>query len=182
MPEVTPALALLADRAAILDCSSRYMRGQDRLDADLQRGAFHPGAKVDYGFFVGLADDFVTFAQDLLARYPMTWHMLGQSLIEIAGDRATGEIYFHAWHRRLSGERQEDLQIAGRYLDDYERRDGMWGISHRREIVDWTRTDPAADDWLHRTPLALLGGRSGADASQQIAHSLQPREEHHGTA
>ncbi|MES2290702.1 MAG: nuclear transport factor 2 family protein [Pseudomonadota bacterium] len=158
--------AELADRAAILDCVAQYMRGQDRLDGALQKASFHPGATVDYGFFTGSAADFVDFAQELLTRYPSTWHMTGQSLIDLNGDRATGEIYFHAWHRRDAGEGLQDLQISGRYLDEYERRDGAWAITHRREIVDWTRTDPAADDWFDRTPKALRGGRLGTDPSQ----------------
>jgi hypothetical protein len=165
----TPGLIELADRAAILDCSVRYMRGQDRLDAALQISAFHADAAVDYGFFVGTADSFVAFAQSLLARYPATWHSLGQSMIIIDGDGASGEIYFHAWHRRDAGEGPQDLQIAGRYIDRYERREGCWGIVHRSELVDWTRTDPASDDWLVRTPAALRGGRGSADASHFIS-------------
>ncbi|WP_439533797.1 nuclear transport factor 2 family protein [Polymorphobacter sp.] len=163
----TPTLAELADRMAILDCSARYMRGQDRLDAAVQKSAFHPGATVDYGFYVGTAEDFVDFAQALLARYPSTWHMIGQSLISIQGDEASGEVYFHAWHRRMADDAPQDLQISGRYIDRYARRDGAWAIVHRSELVDWTRTDAAADDWLQRTPNALRGGRGGDDASQR---------------
>lgn len=166
MPVPVPSVAELADRAAILDCSVRYMRGQDRLDAALQVSAFHDDATVDYGFFAGAATDFVAFAQGLLARYPATWHMIGQSLIEVDGDEARGEVYFHAWHRRLAEGGPEDLQISGRYVDRYARRDGGWGIVHRVELVDWTRTDMARDDWLARTPKALLGARGGADFSQ----------------
>jgi hypothetical protein len=166
MPVPVPSLAELADRAAILDCSVRYMRGQDRLDAALQRSAFHEGATVDYGFFAGTAADFVDFAQGLLTRYPETWHMLGQSLIEVDGEVARGEVYFHAMHRRLADTGPEDLQISGRYVDRYERRDGAWGIVHRVELVDWTRTDAARDDWLERTPKALRGARQGRDFSQ----------------
>lgn len=178
MPEPTPSPEAVADRMAILDCSVRYMRGQDRLDPELQRGAFHPGATVDYGFFTGTADDFVDFAQGLLARYPVTWHKIGQSLITLDGDAATGEVYFHAWHRRDAGDGLQDLQIAGRYLDQYARRDGAWGIVHRREIVDWTRTDPAADDWFARTPNALRGDRSGRDPSQTTPTNQGGVDEH----
>ena len=174
MTSIDPVFAALADRIAIQDCVARYMRGQDRLDAALQKGAFHPDARVDYGFFVGSAAEFVDFAQTLLAWYHATWHMTGQMLIEIDGDRATGEIYFHAWHRRDGDEGPQDLQIAGRYLDVYERRDGRWAIVHRREVVDWTRSDPAADDWFDRTPAALRGGRKGNDPSDIIGESHGP--------
>lgn len=166
MPTRPPSITELADRAAILDCVADYMRGQDRLDPALQKASFHHDATVDYGFHAGPAHDFVDFAQALLARYAATWHMLGQSSIIIDGDHGRGEIYFHAWHRRAGENGAEDLQIAGRYLDRYERRQGQWAIAHRREIVDWTRSDIAADHWFDRTPTALRGARSGADLSE----------------
>lgn len=166
MPDRPLSIDDLAARAAIFDCIARYMRGQDRLDAALQKSSFHPDATVDYGFHAGPAHAFVDFAQALLANYAGTWHSLGQSLIEVDGDRAVGEVYFHAWHRRKTGEGPQDLQIAGRYLDRYACRNGVWAIVYREEIIDWTRTDPAADDWFDRTPTALRGQRGGADRSQ----------------
>ena len=63
------ALARLVARQEIEDCVFRYMRGQDRLDASLQRSAFHDDATVDYGFYKGAGVDFVDFAQGLLARW-----------------------------------------------------------------------------------------------------------------
>lgn len=165
------AIARLIARQAIEDCVFRYMRGQDRLDAGLQKSAFHDGATVDYGFYRGAGSDFVDFAQSLLARYGATHHQVGQvhinvGDIEVAGDaEAQGEIYFIAYHRRSGENGPEDLIIAGRYIDRYACRDGRWGIVERKEVVDWTRTDPAADDWFHRTPNVLRGGRGKADPS-----------------
>ncbi|WP_231639101.1 nuclear transport factor 2 family protein [Sphingomonas profundi] len=159
------AVRHLVDRQGIADCAMRYIRGQDRLDRALQESAFHPDATTDYGFFRGPAREFVAFAQDILRRYAKTSHLLGQMDIAIDDGTATGEIYFLAYHRRHGDEGPEDLVIAGRYLDLYERRDGEWRILHRREVVDWTRTDPASDGWLERTPHALTGGREGADPS-----------------
>ncbi|HKY82389.1 MAG TPA: nuclear transport factor 2 family protein [Sphingobium sp.] len=160
------AIAGLLSRREIEDCLFRYMRGQDRLDAALQRSAFHEGATVDYGFFVGSGADFVEFAQKLLAdRYVATQHMIGQMHIVVDGGQGHGEIYFLAWHRRTAEAGGDDLLIAGRYLDRYACRDGAWRIIERREVVDWTRTDAASDAWFDRTPQALRGGRGGQDPS-----------------
>ena len=157
-------IAGLLARREIEDCLFRYMRGQDRLDAALQRSAFHNDATVDYGFFTGSGIDFVRFAQDLLAdRYNATQHMLGQMHIAIDGEEGHGEIYFLAWHRRKAEHGGDDLLIAGRYLDRYSCRDGTWRIADRREVVDWTRTDAASDNWFERTPQALRGGRGDRD-------------------
>jgi hypothetical protein len=160
----------LIARQDIQDCVFRYMRGQDRLDADLQRSAFHADATVDYGFWKGSGHDFVDFAQALLARYGATHHLLGQTHIVVTdADTGHGEVYFTAYSRRRGDAGDEDLLIAGRYLDEYSRRDGEWRIATRKEVVDWTRTDPAADGWLDRTPSALRGGRGGADPSSGMA-------------
>jgi hypothetical protein len=160
-------IARLIARQEIEDCLFRYMRGQDRLDAALQCSAFHSDATVDYGFYQGAGLDFVAFAQTLLAKYGSTQHLIGQTHIVVTGDdTAHGEIYFLAYHRRFPEEGgAQDLLISGRYLDSYTRRDGIWRIATRSEVVDWTRTDAAADDWFDRTPKALKGGKGKADPS-----------------
>lgn len=42
-------LELAADKLEIIDLSSNYMRGLDRLDAELQRSVFWDDAYLDYG-------------------------------------------------------------------------------------------------------------------------------------
>ena len=83
------------------------------------------------------------------------------------GDIAFGEIYFQAFHRIVQDGAEQDLFISGRYVDRYERRAGVWKIAHRSELVDWARTEPAADDWLKATPEVLVGHRGDADLSNQ---------------
>ena len=88
----------LAARRDINAAVQRYMRGLDRLDPVLQRTAFHDDAFIDCGLMAGGADEFVAFAQDLLAGMEATQHFLGQVTIEMRGpDAASGECYFQAW-------------------------------------------------------------------------------------
>lgn len=157
----------LLDKQEIVELSYRYMRGLDRLDRELQMAVFFEDASTDYGFFQGNGPDFVDFAQNALKDHLANHHMLGQCLIELTGDdEAFGEIYFHAFHRIVENGQEMDLIIAGRYVDRYEKRDGVWKIAHRSEVNDWARTSPAADEWL-KGSASLLGKRKGEDLSYQ---------------
>lgn len=156
----------LIAKDAIHDALCRYMRGQDRLDPVLHRSAFHDDAWVDCGLMNGTADEFVAFAQGFLADLGGSQHIIGQVQIAVDGDRASGEVYFYAWHRITEDGAAKDLLVAGRYVDEYACRDGDWRIVRRCELVDWARTDPAADAFLADNPQLGRGGRRGADFSQ----------------
>jgi hypothetical protein len=157
----------LESRQAILDLLADYMRAQDRLDPALHRAVFHDDATTDYGeAYRGDADGFVAFAQGVLAPHAMNHHMLGQIRIDFEGpDLAFGEAYFQAFHRIEEDGEAKDLFVAGRYVDRYERRAGVWKIAHRSELVDWLRTEPAADDLLRLQPGWPLGARAPDDLS-----------------
>lgn len=164
---MTPLDILLA-KDEIRDLQSRYMRGQDRLDADLQRSVFWRDSTVDYGFFQGSGDDFVTFAQDLLRGHEANLHLIGQSLIDVEGDVAFGEVYYFAYHRVVEGGVAQDMIVAGRYVDRYERRGGVWKIAHRSELFDWARKEKARDAFVaEQLPRALWGARGAADPSSR---------------
>ena len=102
-------------------------------------------------------------------------HQLGNILIRVEGERAFSESYVTvAFRRRDENGALIGMRSYGRYVDVWEKRDGRWAIVHRREVVDWTRSDPAADDWFDRTPAALRGGRKGNDPSDIIGESHGP--------
>lgn len=152
-------VADLAARRDIHKALARYMRGQDRLLPELQKLAFHEDAWVDCGLFAGRAYEFVDFAQGFLAACEGGQHLIGQADIEIDGKRARGEVYFFAQHRVVEDGEKRDLFVAGRYQDEYEDRGDGWKIARRTEIVDWARTDPAADSFLKDNPSIRLARR-----------------------
>jgi hypothetical protein len=157
----------LLSRQEIHDLCCRYLRAQDRLMPELHRSVFWNDATTDYGFYRGGPDGFVAFAQGALRDHLANHHMMGQALIELEGDVGFGEVYFQAFHRVVREGVEEDLFISGRYVDRYERRDGVWKIAHRSELVDWARTEPAADAWLKASPEVLVGRRGDQDLSNQ---------------
>lgn len=152
----------------IYDLLCDYMRAQDRLIPDLHLSVFHENATTDYGDgYRGGAAGFVEFAQGVLRPHRANHHMIGQVRIDFeTTDRAFGEVYFQAFHRleNEAGE-ERDLFMAGRYVDRYEARDGVWKIAHRSELIDWVRDEPAADDMLDGDHGFPLGARAPEDLS-----------------
>ena len=159
------AMHVLVAKDAVHRVVCDYIRGQDRLEPAIQLSAFHPDAYVDCGVFAGDPAGYVAFAQGALANYEASHHLLGQIVIDVEGDRATGEVYFIAWHRLGTGDAAMDVIISGRYIDEYEDRGDGWKISRRREIMDWGRK-VRADDEFFRTNLKFhFGRRDGGDFS-----------------
>jgi hypothetical protein len=152
------------DRFAIIDLAALYMRGLDRLDGALLEAQFWPEAQCEYGIFSGSPADFAAFCMAALKDHARNHHMLGQHLIDFVSEgEAFGEVYYQAYHR-IAGEggAPRDLFIAGRYVDRYERRQGVWKIAYRSELVDWLRDDPATDAMLAGAPF-ILGHRKPDD-------------------
>ena len=85
--------------------------------------------------------------------------MIGNTLIEVEGDEAFGEVYFQAYHKVKAENGFDDLIVAGRYLDRYERRGEVWKMAYRSERVDWSRTMPTHDPYYEMMPDSLFGSR-----------------------
>jgi hypothetical protein len=146
-------------KQSIYELACQYSRGLDRLDAELLRSVFFDDAHCEYGFYNGPPAAFVDFAMQALATHAANHHMVGNALIEVEGDEAFGEIYFQAYHKVSGDSGFEDLIIAGRYIDRYEKRDGVWKIAYRSERNDWSRTAPTNDVYFDAAPDGLRGSR-----------------------
>jgi ketosteroid isomerase-like protein len=73
-----------------------------------------------------------------LARYEATTHFLGQQMVDVDGDTATGETYCMAHHIAEVDGIRRDKVMAIRYLDRYRRVGAAWKIEERRLAIDWT--------------------------------------------
>ena len=71
-----------ADKLEIMDLSSNYMRGLDRLDGNLERSVFWDNAFCSYGTYEGGPDGFVEYCQSALKSH-LSNHHFGQINIEI---------------------------------------------------------------------------------------------------
>lgn len=155
-------LALAADKLECAELVARLARAIDRCDAALLASLFHPDATDDHGLFKGTAAEFVAWVIPLLKTMKQTQHVIGQCLIEVDGDRAAGESYFVA-HHTLAGLDGDLFSLAaGRYLDRFERRGGVWKISHRHAVYDWNSAAPSSDTFDRANPGAMAFGKRGA--------------------
>ena len=68
-------------------------------------------------------------------------------------------MYFQAYHKVDEDGQTNDVFISGRYLDRYEKRDGIWKMVYRSEIVDWSRTEPTHEPYFDSAPDCFRGGR-----------------------
>lgn len=147
MDSVTEEMRALLDREAIRLCIARLARGEDRRDADLISASYWPDATTDYGVFQGSFDDYLAWVVPGADAIKNTQHVLGQSFIELDGDRARAETHAISYHRVDMGAGDQDTCIGGRYLDVLEKRNGTWAIAQRTMLYDWFQDWGAAIDW-----------------------------------
>ena len=124
-----------------------YARGCDRCDEAALRACFHPDAIHRHGQFEGLSQDFCSLAIKTVKPLKACKHMVSNVMIEFDGEgRAVSECHFLSYHRFTDQESGNDRDRfhGGRYLDRFERRDGVWKITHRVGLYDFERVvDPA---------------------------------------
>ena len=170
-------LSELTDREAIRDCLYRYCRGIDRNDEAALRSAYWPDATDRHGPYQGSAAGFIDWAVAKLAQGGRNVHMVGNIAIELRGDVAAVESYFHALQadRPANGEAR-DVLLCGRYVDRFERRNGEWRVAARVVTYDWMQALPAepgseADRFGVRQP---IGAYKPGDPWYALLASLPP--------
>jgi len=142
-------LDAIETRQQITEVLYRYTRGWDLLDEEMIRSCFFADAEHQHSSFKGLSHDFITRALPMVAKTRSTRHAISNVMIEIRddGDAAVSDCYFLAHHRRLNaeGSDEEDYFLGGRYLDWFEKREGVWKIARRRGLNSLERIIPRAD-------------------------------------
>ena len=140
MAEVNGSSAL-ADRQQITDLIYRYCRSVDRLDVPLGHSIWHEDGIADYragaggyhGDGRGVIDHICEQHRQLVSHS----HQVSNVLIELDGDRAGSETYVTASVRLRAGEQLKQITVWGRYVDQWSRRGGRWGLDKRTAIIDF---------------------------------------------
>lgn len=129
----------LAAREAIRDCLFRYARGIDRGDEEALMSAYWPGAFDQHGATSGPVEEFYDRVRGAWARGARNIHHITNILFSFAGeDRAAVESYFLALQRGRGPDGVErQVMLSGRYVDDFEQRNGAWRIAGRVVVYDW---------------------------------------------
>lgn len=167
-------LERLGAKERIRDVLYRYCRSVDRGDVELMKSCYHPDARDDHGFFCGSGHDFADYVMPILAQLVCSIHSLSNPLIEIDGTRAFVETQWSVIHRLRRNGKLTDIWDQGRYLDEFECRDGAWKILNRVVVMDaerWMDTANLLDLIPDDNPRKVLTGRrSPADPVFRLRH------------
>lgn len=152
-------VAELLAKYEIHELLMRCLGAFDREDWDVVRESFHPGAQHDHGTWKGSIDELIEREKVTYQGFSGNFHFSGNEQIWLDGDSARSEMYSVCWHRTRGDAKRspEDLVAGMRYLDQHERRDGVWRIADRVVVIDWYRSDPVTSpDWPR-----VLGSHAG---------------------
>jgi SnoaL-like domain len=180
-------IQLMWDRQEIERLLFTYCRGVDRQDLEVLKSVYHEDAIDEHGYFVGTAHE---FAEHVIARMAVNTtygqHQISNALIEVDGDRAICESSYWGFHKVPPGweslssffgeayaekakadgtlDQTHEYLCGGRYLDNLERRGGVWKIAHRRITVEWSQSGAATEQTDGaRAALNLPGTRDKTD-------------------
>jgi hypothetical protein len=161
------AVQELLDRAAIQEAVLRYCRGVDRADAELLASAYHPDAVDEHGMAHFEGDAIARGIIELVSGSRVSLHQITNQTVDLLGtSRAACESYFTAW-QSMQHEGEERMLLAlGRYIDQFEKRDGDWRVAHRLVIVEHAQLLPAGGPFPPASP--GLGRRDRQDPSYTV--------------
>ena len=138
------AIAILLDKAAIVDVTIRYCSALDSKDWSLLAMCFTTDAAATYQrpdeeaptTFVGYVsiEKRLSDSMDALLR---TQHAVSNHVIDISGDEARCRCYVRAQHVRQAANGMEMFMVGGTYNDVLVRTDAGWRIRQREMTYTW---------------------------------------------
>lgn len=172
----------LADRFAINDVILRWCRAVDRLDVEALRDLYHEDGIDNHGAYQGGVEGLINWVRTRHKGIEVSSHQVSNVLIEFAGpDVALVETYIRVIQTYPPEARESLAQLIGsagdasdsnadlvffttsRYVDKFERRNGVWRIQERNVIDDWSRVIPMASRPASQKPSPIEHGRRDFD-------------------
>jgi hypothetical protein len=165
----------LIDHHEIRKMLATYCHGCDRGDGPRMQSVYGKESWDDHGSYKGSGRAYPAVVMDNLATNgTKVSHLLGQSQVNVTGDRAGAETYFLAsiWTKDEKGQDIVTL-LSGRYVDTLLKENGQWKIDKRICVRDYSITLDVNKDWLHDNPF-VQGTLSGQDPSYAVLGLKHP--------
>ncbi|WGK62451.1 nuclear transport factor 2 family protein [Halopseudomonas sp. SMJS2] len=166
MSELSARLQAVLDRQAIQDQMTRYCQAIDRCDLQMLKSVFHSDGEVDFGIFQGNAWEFCEYNLPFIKEnLVMGWHRYATVIIDLDGYRAKAEssMLGNAAAQLLDGS-LINCPDGMRYLDQWEKRQGVWRLFSRNLILDWNAAWPfSQQDGGHYAQFQRRGKRDMSD-------------------
>ena len=159
-----------ADRQEITDLIYRYCRSMDRMDHEQGYAIWHEDGTADYGpeVFQGTGRGFIDWVCESHKHLDAHSHQVTNIVIELNGDHAGSEAYVIATLRREHEGKHTQLMVWSRYIDQWSKRNGRWGIDKRVTVIDF-------DEQREVTPIGQrsIGSRDHSDPSYAAIKGLR---------
>ena len=140
-----------------------YCRAMDRVDDDLALSVWHEDGTLQYfDRPVQTIRQFLAYSSPARLTLKSHTHAIVNILTKVDGDMAYSESYGISLGQQVpnDGVVIDDI-YSGRYLDRWSKRDGKWGLEHRKYIPEsYAKT---------QSPEAWSGGRAAGGIIPPIA-------------
>jgi hypothetical protein len=125
---------LLAERE-IYRALVRFARAMDHRDWNALDAIVLPGATADLGLGpVQGREAIVGVMRSFLDDCGPTQHLLGNVMIEVAGDSARSSCYVSDMHKGTGARAALTFSTLGEYHDRWQREGGVWRMAHRTKL------------------------------------------------
>jgi len=170
-------LQSLLDKQAVTELIHAYCRAADRHDQDAMRKLYFEDATDDHGgFFKGRAMDFIDKLPEIQKPMKILQHNVTTINLKLEAERGEGEVYVLAFHQAQTEQGTlVDFLVGGRYLDNYEKREGLWKFSARSVLADWVKfSEPSNVQLDHPMIIGSHIGTPGAgDPSYKVLKTFK---------
>ena len=142
---MTSTTSTVQDHLDIVQLHHRYAWSLDHRDWAMLEDCFVPDGEVDYGALGGQlkgAAAIAEFCRQVLAGLDASQHLIGNTMVDVDGDRSTATCYFQAQHVFVSDNGANTYIVAGTYTDELVRSDGTWRIARRVLTPMWRDGNP----------------------------------------
>lgn len=142
------AIKHLQDVEAIKKVKYQYCYHCDTRDHAKLMALFAKDCSADYGPFGNCKNraEVSKFFVDIYKTLPFFIHMVNNDIIEIKGDKATGEWYFNV--PSTHAPTNQAIWILGKYEDEFVREGGGWKI--KSMICKFYYVTPYDKGWVKR--------------------------------
>lgn len=137
-----PRIQEMLDHHEIRKTLAEYCHACDRADEAMMASLYTQDSFDDHGLVQAPGAEYAQAMTKLIVdRTEAVWHVLGQSLIKVDGDEASGETFFLGMMRLNPVDGVSRInQLAGRFVDQLQRVDGKWKIKRRTCVRDTSIT------------------------------------------
>lgn len=162
----------IVEKVAITELIHRSCRGIDRMDKELAKSVWHADSVADFSALGGYCGDgygYVEHATAMHSHMEAHMHLATNILIDLDGDRAASETCIFVTLQHRNEDKLLQYSTWCRYLDQWSKRGGRWGIDKRLGVADFdevrevTRANPESTGRRDRSDPSYLNFASCGD-------------------